>query len=302
MKISVVMSTYNGSRYIVEQMDSILHQTVRADEVLIFDDCSNDKTYEIVENYIQKHSLSNWKIQRNPQNYGWRKSFMNAICNATSDLIFTADQDDIWCRDKLEVMSNVFKKNSRILVLTADYQAFKYDNVPTSKGKIDSYTIKQIQCDEKWYYIKRPGCVFAFRKEIIPYMHAAWHEMYAHDALVWQLGILLDGLFHIDYTAIFFRRHDTNATPPNKRDRENRLIFAKQTLIDAQHIKQMFGKMHVQNNFNYVNGFCDFVKHRISLIQNRKFTEIFWLLRHNRYYYSIKSILVDAICALDRDT
>ena len=52
MKLSIVLSTYNGEAYITEQLDSILNQTRKADEVLIFDDCSTDNTPQIIEQFI----------------------------------------------------------------------------------------------------------------------------------------------------------------------------------------------------------------------------------------------------------
>lgn len=302
MKISVVMSTYNGSRYIIEQMNSIMNQTRKADEVLIFDDASTDDTYSIVKEYIQEHSLNNWKIQRNPQNYGWRKSFMNAMSSASGDLIFLADQDDIWKSEKLEVMSKAFIDNPHMLVLAADYQSFKFNEIPINSEKKDKYVIEQVRCTEQWYYIRRPGCVLALKKELIPYMKDIWYEDYAHDALVWQLGLLFDGLYHIEYTAIYFRRHDTNATPPNKRDRKSRLLFINQTINDVQHVKKVFEKrkLKINSNFKFVCEFSDFVCHRLNLIQNRKYDEIFWLLSHKEFYFSPKSILVDIVCALKK--
>jgi glycosyltransferase involved in cell wall biosynthesis len=68
MRISIVLSTYNGGAYITEQLDSILNQTRKADEVLIFDDCSTDKTCELISSFIEKNSLSNWRLTKNKTN------------------------------------------------------------------------------------------------------------------------------------------------------------------------------------------------------------------------------------------
>ena len=62
MYLSVVISTYNGSKYILEQLDSIRNQTRRADEVMIIDDCSTDDTVEKINNFLKKYNLNNWKI------------------------------------------------------------------------------------------------------------------------------------------------------------------------------------------------------------------------------------------------
>ena len=102
MKISIVLSTYNGSQYIEEQLDSLRNQTYTADEVLISDDCSQDNTVQIIETYIKKYELLNWKLEVNEKNCGWRKNFMNLITSAMGDIVFTCDQDDIWSADKIQ--------------------------------------------------------------------------------------------------------------------------------------------------------------------------------------------------------
>ena len=74
MKLSIVLSTYNGEAYITEQLDSILNQTRKADEVLIFDDCSTDNTPQIIEQFISGHNLTTWKFAVNHENKGWKRN------------------------------------------------------------------------------------------------------------------------------------------------------------------------------------------------------------------------------------
>ena len=62
MKVSVVLSSYNGEQDIIEQLRSIDGQTRQPDEVLICDDCSTDGTVNLVQNYIEKKRLKNWKL------------------------------------------------------------------------------------------------------------------------------------------------------------------------------------------------------------------------------------------------
>ncbi len=301
MKTSVVMSTYNGKRYIRAQLDLIRNQTRKPDEVLIFDDGSSDDTYEIVSDYIASFELKNWKLKKNPQNYGWRKSFIHAISCATGNLIFTADQDDIWCLDKVEKMSAICEKNDRILVLVADYQEFTFDDVPTQKEKRDTCKVEQIPCDDKWYYIKRPGCVFGFRKEIVPYMIKAWYKDYAHDVLMWQIGILMNGLYHIDYTAIYFRRHDSNATPLNYHNRTTRINHANWALKETSQLEILLNtelSISTIQNKQFVKEYHDFTVHRLALLESRKITEVIWLVKNRRKYLSSRSLFVDIFCSM----
>ncbi len=301
MKTSIVMSTYNGSRYIQAQLDSIRNQTRKPDEVLIFDDGSSDNTYEIIADYIASFGLENWKLQKNPQNYGWRKSFMHAISCATGDLIFTADQDDIWCLDKIEKMAKAFELNEQIIVLVADYQEFRFDDVPKKKEKNDTYKTKQIQCDKKWYYIRRPGCVFAFKKEIIPYMIAAWYTDYAHDVLMWQIGILMNGLYHMEYTAIYFRRHDSNATPLNRHNKTTRINHANWALKETAQLEKLFNsedELKKNPNREYITLYHNFTEHRLSLLKKKRMREIGWLMKNSDSYLSRKSLIIDIICSM----
>ena len=118
MKTSVVMSTYNGEEYIIEQLDSLRNQSRPADEVLIADDCSTDNTVDIVRNYIKKNNLTTWKLVVNKQNKGWRRNFMEAMWSTSGDLVFPCDQDDIWRLDKIEIMTKLMGDNSQIQLLT----------------------------------------------------------------------------------------------------------------------------------------------------------------------------------------
>lgn len=73
MKISLLMATYNGENYILEQLKSIYNQTVNPDEVLIADDVSNDRTVELIERFIEQHDLKNWKLMINSSNKGYKE-------------------------------------------------------------------------------------------------------------------------------------------------------------------------------------------------------------------------------------
>ena len=61
-KISVAMTTYNGSNYIIKQLDSLKNQSRKIDELVICDDCSTDNTVELVNEYIKSNNLEGWNI------------------------------------------------------------------------------------------------------------------------------------------------------------------------------------------------------------------------------------------------
>ncbi len=97
--ISVCIATYNGAKYLKEQLDSILHQLDNEDEVIISDEQSTDSTLEILSNYND----SRIKIFSNTRTKGVIGNFANAIYHAQGEYIFLADQDDVWLPSKINI-------------------------------------------------------------------------------------------------------------------------------------------------------------------------------------------------------
>ncbi|MDR3061677.1 MAG: glycosyltransferase family 2 protein [Dysgonamonadaceae bacterium] len=97
--ISIAMTTYNGERYLREQLDSIYAQTLAPDEVIVVDDCSTDNTQNILKEYQQLYGL---KYYINERNLGVNKNFEKAISLCSGGYIALSDQDDVWMPYKLE--------------------------------------------------------------------------------------------------------------------------------------------------------------------------------------------------------
>ncbi|HEX5670966.1 MAG TPA: glycosyltransferase, partial [Sulfuricurvum sp.] len=103
--ISVVIATYNGSAYLREQLDSIAEQSIQPFEIIIQDDCSNDDTVSIIQEYIPRLPI---QLEINHQNIGYIHNFELALSKASGDFIALCDQDDIWEVTKLEqLLSNI---------------------------------------------------------------------------------------------------------------------------------------------------------------------------------------------------
>lgn len=105
--ISVVMATYNGEKYIREQLDSIINQTMLPDELLISDDGSTDATLSIVAEYVKRFSFI--RVRSNTEKHGPSGNFINAFRDSKGDVIFPCDQDDIWMSNKIATMLASFE-------------------------------------------------------------------------------------------------------------------------------------------------------------------------------------------------
>lgn len=103
--ISIALATYNGEKYLREQLDSILSQTIQDFEIVICDDYSTDSTWDILQEYIIEDNRI--KIYQNAENVGFKKNFEKAISLCKGEYIALSDQDDIWTKGHLEHLISI---------------------------------------------------------------------------------------------------------------------------------------------------------------------------------------------------
>ena len=105
--IGIAMTTYNGEKYLKEQIDSILNQTVSDFELIVCDDVSSDSTMDILNDYAEKDDRVH--VFRNEENLGFLKNFEKAIricLDRGAEYVALSDQDDVWMKNHLEVLLN----------------------------------------------------------------------------------------------------------------------------------------------------------------------------------------------------
>lgn len=270
MKLSIVMTTYNGIRYIEEQLESIVNQERKADEVLIFDDGSNDGTPEFIEKYIIKNKLNNtWKVIVNEENKGWRRNFVEGIWSSTGDLVFPCDQDDIWHKDKLKVMEDIMINNPQIKVLTTNVTNL-YDNSKREQSSNQNEKLEKVSWAKHIFKVDAPGCVFCIRKEIVEKSKNYYNLEYAHDDYFWKLGLFADGLYNYNKDMIDYRRHDDSTFSVEVR--KNRNSEARIKWINMA--------------LDYCKDLTDYVKDDDTITEKDKKLKI---IERNRKYLNIRN-------------
>ena len=297
MTISVALTTYNGMRYLLTQLDSIKNQSRIPDEVII-DDCSNDGTYEYMEDYIKKNNLHNWKLFRNKTNIGWKKNFRLAFLKCKSDLIFPCDQDYIWSVNKIEKMEVVMSQNNSILLLTSNY---KVDNIDREEKVLvrglnkNDESVRLIKFCEKNLTLMRPGCTYCVRRFLLYIMFLDDMESEPHDQMLWIHAIIHDGLYHLNSITMKYRRHSDSASTPERRlSKDRRYKEAETNVAVYNFFKQVCLKYHMNHKADIINKHIKFINKRVdALKRNSVMWLIFFQIMNHRHYATVRNMLSD---------
>lgn len=229
MKVSVVISTYNGSKYLEPQLESLRKQTRPIDQVLIVDDGSTDETVQLARNYVQRYHLTGWQVKVNQENKGWRRNFMEAMWASDGDLVFPCDQDDIWRADKIALMTKTMAAHPKIDLLTSNYQAFFPDGKQQIGPWSNDHQLARVPLTHNYMLVKAPGCTYCVRRSLLELSKQYWQPAYPHDALLWRLGLFRRGLYALHDDLIRWRKHRSSAFAKESRDLKS--VAAKQTWI-----------------------------------------------------------------------
>lgn len=203
--VQVMMSSYNGEKYIEEQIDSILNQQDVAVHLLVRDDGSTDSTPDILEGY-RKKGLLEYYIG---DNIGWRASFMDLVAKAPqSDYYAFSDQDDHWKVNKLIIgVESLEEKPSGPKLYMSNVIYWKDGeekglSMPTEIRTDLYYT--SLFCDAF-------GCTMVFNKELMDIVKANPPKIIvAHDVWFYELAAALGSMYYDGNSYIQYRQHENN--------------------------------------------------------------------------------------------
>lgn len=207
MKISIAMTTFNGSKYLQEQLDSFLAQTRQPDELVICDDCSTDNTLDLLHEF-QAHAPFPVHIYSNETNQGYIANFEKALSLCNGDLIFLSDQDDVWLKGKISTVGAVFNNNPETMVIIND--SFVTDERCDKRFFSKLAAVKANGLSQDAYIA---GCATAIRMEflnmVLPFPQPA---ICSHDLWINKLAILSGVRTVLPQKLQLYRRHTSNVT------------------------------------------------------------------------------------------
>ena len=202
------MATYNGERFIREQLTSILGQLQAGDEVVIVDDASSDNTVAIIESFRDERT----RVLREARNGGVVKTFGRALEEASGDIIFLSDQDDVWREDKVSKFKHMFSTYADVSLVLSDSFIVDAngDLVATTRFKSRQFHPGALHNLVRNSYL---GCSMAFRRSILDYCLPIPADVPMHDMWIGILNQLVSKTGFIDEPLMSYRRHDSNVSP-----------------------------------------------------------------------------------------
>lgn len=228
------MATYNGEKFITEQIYSILIQLSSEDEVIVVDDYSTDNTVKIIE----RLNDSRIKIYLNNQNKGHVYSFNRSISLAKNDIILMSDQDDIWIHGRVELIVKKIRETGVSLVSSN----FGYINANGEDISDPVYQLKETDSDKhiknllKILTGKIPyyGCSMGFKRDFVNLILPIPCFVESHDLWITLASNLIRSNIHIEERTLQRRIHQNNASEIRRGLRPklwSRIIFLRSLFL-----------------------------------------------------------------------
>ena len=214
MKVTILMSTYNGERFLAEQIESIRQQTHTDWQLLIRDDGSKDSTREIIQDFCQKDNRIHFVNPDSVENLGVIKSFFHLLKHQMSDVYFFSDQDDVWLPEKVEMQLEEaikYDDNQPLLVYTdlkvvdQELNVVHESMIRTQSDHANTELIQELT----------ENTVTGGVSMINQALADLWTGQEVHDLLMhdWYLALLAAAFGHlvyIDRPSELYRQHSNN--------------------------------------------------------------------------------------------
>ena len=217
--VQILLATYNGEKFLREQLDSLLNQTFQDFTVLIRDDGSTDATLKIIEEYQQKHQAQINLIKDDKQNVGVTQNFNLLLEKSTADYLFFCDQDDVWLNEKIElslkkIQSLEAKNHSTPCMIYSDMKAID------EQGNITSDSVwQQLKLHPKYFTLNRllvqnipHGCTMVINKAMRNLAFPIPIDAILHDHWIALLAVTTGKFVAIETPLVLLRNHGENVT------------------------------------------------------------------------------------------
>jgi glycosyltransferase involved in cell wall biosynthesis len=215
--IGVALCTYNGEAYLHEQLDSILRQSRKPDAIVVHDDCSIDKTWDILQDFEKTASIP-VKVFRNATQLGVTKNFEAAVRDLDTDIICLCDQDDVWFPDKLSKLSSVLERSPDTALVYTNAALIDGEGNYLGPSLFEELEVTrreahEIMRGEAFNVLCRrnitTGATMAFRRDLLS-LALPFPETHVHDHWLALVGAAAARIYQLSEPTIKYRLHGKN--------------------------------------------------------------------------------------------
>ena len=280
-KLCILLASYNGEKYISEQLDSIINQTYKNWELIIRDDGSKDETMTILDKYEKKDERI--KILRDDKgNLGFLKNFEELLFNAKEEFVLFSDQDDFWLRNKLEKFVEKIKGlDEKVLskpLLIHCNSLVCDDKLEIIKEEfIDSKIAKKTNSNIYFFEYIVQGSTSMVNKKMIKESLPFLKNVTLHDRYFHLLSQFLGTRVFIDESLVKYRQHERNAIGASKsilKKIMNKRYFYIEDRKLIEEIKEKYIKCLRKRDLNDIEKYLEVTD------RNKNRLERFWLSKY----------------------
>lgn len=303
-KIDILLATYNGEKFVKEQIESILNQTYENFNLIISDDASTDNTLNILEEYEKKDTRI--KVFKKEKNEGLIDNFEFLLKNVTSDYFMFSDQDDIWKKDKIEKSINKLKEESSGLVYTdLEIVDEKLNVIYPSYWKYKQIYKKIIKYNNfEALYLNNfvTGCTILAKskyiKDILPLPRNS--KFVLHDYWTALIISAKDKISYVEEPTIQYRQHKNNRVGSSRKSdqlenfEDLRNLFIKVKIEHFEVFKENIEKIKTKEISKYTNEALKYFENlkKVKYINLKNWNLFFRLYKYEKFSYTIQNFII----------
>lgn len=310
MRTGVAIALYNGRRFLKEQIDSLLYQTIKPDIIVCCDDGSTDGTMQWLSDYVNElGEAERFLLVQNEKNLGYVRNFYKALDLCDADYMFLCDQDDIWAPNKIEKMVEVFDRNRQWKLISCAHDLIDAEGQSISSVRYSvkrgSGVVSAVSEREIVTYFNWPGMTMAIRREFWMEIKENAIEIKApHDRVLALLASSQGAMGYFDLPLCSHRLHTSNSG--GEEDSLKTMLsrsFKKKELSTS--LKWLDEQLNHRISFSVaaqdaLQGYRDYVALRAEAMEKESWIPLLSALVKCRQYVNPKGLLADAASILLR--
>ncbi|AZI25275.1 glycosyltransferase family 2 protein [Pedobacter sp. G11] len=259
--VSIALCTYNGEKYLVEQLDSIVNQSYPNIEIIAVDDCSSDGTVDILKAYAEKYPY--FQVYENEINLGYIKNFEKAIRLCTGEFIALADQDDIWHLNKIAVQVNEI--GASILVYH-DSTFMNSEGISMNKKMSEVINMYHGESFKPFLFFNSLSGHEAFFKSSLVQYSLPFPKGIFHDRWLAYTATNIGNIKYIDQPLVQYRQHENSDTNilKLKRNKSENSIHGNAKILKALSEFEIFASYQYNKDKSFIDKLLKLYRTRLN--------------------------------------